>query len=334
MKQKLRWALTCYLCVALASPAFAWGNFGHQTVARIAARHLTPKAKAAIVTLIRNAPENSVIPGLHRNEGPDLLKILGTTGMPSDAKIEEAMAVIATWPDHMPSGKQETSGWHFVDIGLFEGPAIKPERCPQGSCVAQKITEMENNIRSNKSIARPHPGMNPPAFTPDLELRFLVHFVGDIHQPLHAATNADGGGNCLLSANLDSEVHAVWDTALVTIASKSSTDFAGDVIKKFNARRGSFQQVIDPARIAAESFNIAKTVIYPNAVSADEQHVPVIDHFVDAHPGHCEVAPPQIANLTIDSEESFDDAKTLNIVRLQLYKGGVRLAQILNLMFP
>jgi len=103
------------LLSSAAQPAFSWGDDGHELVARIAARNLTAKARQGIVDLTRRA-------------SVDDLKLRDLVGklndpQPSDDAVEEALARIAIWPDHMPGGKGITQPWHFIDIGLFEGVA-------------------------------------------------------------------------------------------------------------------------------------------------------------------------------------------------------------------
>ena len=158
--------------------ALPWGNEGHQIVAEIAARKLTLRAQQNIVALLRS----------DANDDLHLKAILGASGPPPAGALEKTLKTIATWPDNMPGGKGATAPWHFVDIGLFEGPSHISQRCPQGACVSQKISDIVQNLKTNKNLGQ---------FTPPKELRFLVHFLGDIHQPLHCATNADAGGNCI-----------------------------------------------------------------------------------------------------------------------------------------
>ena len=319
MRKTWHLLLSCALTAALVSPAYSWGDEGHQLVARIAARSLTSNARLRIAALIKN----------NVTAASDDLDLLPLIAQPTPDNIEEVLVKIATWPDHIPSGKQETEPWHFVDLALFEGasPATIARRCPGGACVSQKITDMIVNIRGNKSISRAA-GKEPPVFTPDLELRFLVHFLGDIHQPLHAATDADAGGNCVKSRNMGKEMHAIWDTALVVLADGGSDDPAADIMAQFtDQQKAAFQKQLDPQQIAGESFQIARAQVYPRATPP----IPVVPQFFDARPGKCEsTASPAINRITIDARKSFRNPETLVIIRQQLYKGGVRLAALLN----
>src|SRR5216684_3952893 len=103
---------------------------------------------------------------------------LGSPGPPPDGALETAFKTMATWPDHMPGGKGSTAPWHFVDIGLFEGPSHIDERCPGGACVTQKITDLIANLKAGQNLTVSNPPKPPIIFTPPKELRFLVHFLG------------------------------------------------------------------------------------------------------------------------------------------------------------
>lgn len=233
----------------------------------------------------------------------------------------------------MPGGKGPTGPWHYVDIGLFEGPSHIGERCSSGDCVSQKIDDLIGNLKAGKDlVVLNKTGMKVAVFTPPKELRFLVHFLGDIHQPLHCATNADAGGNCIKEKGYAlrfPELHAVWDTALVDENINKGPATAGAIIHEFD---GNFTvpAVNGPNAIAAESFEMAKKVYHDGKPT-----IPVINHFVEGvSPSNCATtAPPEINAITLDARASYDHPATLKDVRAQLYKGGVRLAEILNSIF-
>jgi hypothetical protein len=76
--------------------------------------------------------------------------------------------------------------WHYIDICLQDSETDIPTRCPQGNCVTAKIDEYARRLRSG----------NYDKWGAVGDLAFLIHFVGDVYQPLHAPTNADRGGMC------------------------------------------------------------------------------------------------------------------------------------------
>jgi S1/P1 Nuclease len=316
------------VCLGLAVVVFAtmgvvnlsaWGTDGHQIVARIAARKLLTKTKKKIVALAR--------PGA--SDDPALAAALGNVGdpAPSAAQLKTALAEMAIWPDHMPGGKGATEPWHYTDFGLFEGTQTTADRCPSG-CVTQLIPTLIANIKSGTSIT-----VGTRTFGPDKELRFLIHFLGDIHQPLHVSTNADAGGNCEHTTGFSGsdELHAAWDTAMVKLVKKPTqestvtallSEFGSDVLAG---------GVTDSGQIAGEAFAFAKDNIYPQVKPTA---IPVIDHFVDLRPSECGTkAPTEIRTATVNGPLSFSNDATQLIVRRQLYRAGVRLATVLNALF-
>ena len=209
-----------------AWPALAWGDLGHKVTALIAYRHLTPKARKALDALL--ATDNDPL------TPPDF-------------------ASRATWADKYRNGHRETAEWHFVDIELdhpdlqtacFGFPtASQPASAgPAQDCVVDKVEEFERELASPST---------PPSERL-LALKFLIHFIGDLHQPLHASDHMDRGGNCIgLSPSpdgRDSNLHAYWDTGVVLALGGSANEIAA----KLDAQIG-------PADIAAWGRGDAKS---------------------------------------------------------------------------
>jgi hypothetical protein len=297
----------------------AWGNDGHQIVARIAARKLLPKVKQKIVELARPMASDDAT----------LKAALGPVGapQPTAAAFKTALAEMAVWPDHMPGGKGATEPWHYTDFGLFEGTHTTADRCPMG-CVTHLIPTLIANIRSGTGITA-----GGATFAPDKELRFLIHFLGDIHQPLHVSTDADAGGNCEKTTGFSgsTELHAAWDTALVTLVMKPTLEGTVTALLQEFGSDVLAGGVTDPDAIASEAFEHARDHIYPLVKPVA---VPIIDHFVDLRPSECNTkAPLEIRSVTADGPASFGNDATRLIVKRQLYRAGVRLATVLNALF-
>jgi hypothetical protein len=321
----LRVVLVAILGLTCLTPVtFAWGDDGHQIVARIAARKLVAKTRRRIVSILRSGVDDE----LH------LPALLGPTGAPQPpaAAIEDAFAKMATWPDHMPGGKGATAPWHFIDVGLFEGPVTTANRCTAG-CITGMIPTLIANISANKNLTVRESSGQTRTFRPDQEFRFLIHFLGDIHQPLHASTNADAGGNCIKTTGFPhatSELHAVWDTDLVRLVEKQTLQATASAILTEFQSQMVLGGVTDADQIAAESFTLAKNEVYPKTKPTA---IPIIDHFVDVTPSECgSKAPAEIRAVTVDGPASFDNEATKKIVREQMFKAGVRLATILNVL--
>lgn len=96
-----------------------------------------------------------------------------------------AMAAVSDWADRIRWDRHQTAPWHYVDIPIGSQGYSPARDCPDGDCVVAQITR-EEAVVADKHLLRP---VRAEA------LKFLIHFVGDIHQPLHAANNNDRGGN-------------------------------------------------------------------------------------------------------------------------------------------
>jgi S1/P1 Nuclease len=172
-------------------------------------------------------------------------------------------------------------------------------RCEQG-CVTEAIQTLIATIQSGENITVTEESGETRTFRPDQKLRFLIHFLGDIHQPLHASTNADAGGNCVKTngfMNVSHQLHATWDTALIRLVEKTDLEQTAAAISAEFESEIVIGGITDPTQIAAESFALAKNKVYAAAKPAP---VPVIDHFVDLRTNECATkAPPEILALTV-----------------------------------
>jgi hypothetical protein len=214
-------------------PSFAWDGVGHMAVAYVAYQHLTPAAKIKVEALLERNPYfknkkwQSEIPAGTAPEDRDLLLFM----------------IAATWPDEIKSDKDYTSGgapgsggnrpdgpdsarntgyddfnmhkyWHFVDTPFSDDHSKLP---------AIPTPNAETQIEAFRAV------LASSTASDDLksyDLVWLLHLVGDVHQPLHCSTRVsssepegDQGGNkvnvtCGVDCNGATELHAVWDNAL------------------------------------------------------------------------------------------------------------------------
>lgn len=161
-------------------PADAWGAQGHRLVAALAWDDMSPGARAEAERLLALEP-GATLPG------------------------------IAAWADELrgsdPDLGRRSAGWHYVNIGEDDCRYHAESACPGGNCVVGAI-EAQAAILADPS--RPDPERLQA-------LKFVVHFVGDVHQPLHAGFGHDKGGNTF-QVNLDgkgSNLHRVWDSGML-----------------------------------------------------------------------------------------------------------------------
>jgi hypothetical protein len=299
-----RTIVTLLLLLLAPGQAWCWGDEGHQAVARIAAAHLTERARQAVAALLNQDATFTAPPG-------------------AADSLAEAMARAAIWPDHMPGGKGPTAPWHYIDIGLFEGPSHIAERCPQGNCIVAKMKEYLVNLKQHRADG---------AWPESKELVFLIHFAGDIHQPLHCVSDADAGGNCVNVAGFDPmhNLHAVWDITLVNkLMALDGPGMIAAMESRFRGKMRRWQDYCSIENIAAESFGIAKTQVYGKA----RPRLPVIPEFIEVQPRNCATeAPESLRSVKVDGPRSYG-AASINVVRMQLYKGGIRLAAMLNAIY-
>ncbi|PTQ92698.1 S1/P1 nuclease [Mucilaginibacter yixingensis] len=172
-------ALVFITPVFVALLCISWGPTGHRTVAAIAEKHLTPNARQHIQELIG----------------------------------ENSLADISNYADEVRDTLhfKHTAKWHYLDLqgGLtFEqfAAAVKADRQPN---VYGAVLKCCNDLKSDTASK----------LTRILALKFLVHLVGDMHQPMHVSHAEDHGGNLIKVVYNDprkpTNLHAVWDSKLI-----------------------------------------------------------------------------------------------------------------------
>ena len=174
-------ALLCLpLALALALPVQAWGPLGHRLVALLAEPDLDPQARATVARLLQG-------------------------------EAEPSLAGVANWADDLrandPGLGKRSARWHYVNIA-DPGCAFEPALdCPGGNCVVDAL-KAQTAILADPSRS-------------DAErrqaLKFVVHFTGDVHQPLHAGRGGDRGGNDY-QVNWNgkgSNLHSLWDSGML-----------------------------------------------------------------------------------------------------------------------
>ena len=155
----------------------SWGVTGHHAIGAIATNHLTPKAAAAIQGL------------------------LGTS----------TLADVSTWADEVRSQEtyKHTGAWHYINMPLgLSYPEFKKQVESLGT---------ENVYGAVQKCERALADNTTPRATKIEALKFLVHFVGDLHQPMHVSRSEDKGGNTI-QVNYDGKganLHSLWDSRLL-----------------------------------------------------------------------------------------------------------------------
>jgi hypothetical protein len=123
-----------------------------------------------------------------------------------------SLADVANYADHYRTEHTNTAPWHFVDI-----PLAATSYNPQRDCTAHHGCVIEQIEVFKKQLA----DTNTPAADRVFALKFLIHLVGDLHQPLHCEDNEDHGGNfvkvSLFGDKTDARanLHSAWDSGLI-----------------------------------------------------------------------------------------------------------------------
>ena len=129
----------------------------------------------------------------------------------------EGMADVATWADENRNNK--TAPWHFLNLplGLTHNQFVK------------LVTESDNNVYS--AILKTEASLKDKNLTPDQKneaLKYLIHLVGDAHQPMHVSRKEDKGGNTIQVRfdNKGTNLHSLWDSKLIDREGLSEADIA------------------------------------------------------------------------------------------------------------
>jgi hypothetical protein len=232
--------------------------------------------------------------------------------------VADALAQASLWADQTKSETQ-TGNWHYIDLALQDRRSDIPKRCENDNCVTARIRLFAAQLASKTSA--------PDSRWSDLDaLRYLVHFVGDVHQPLHAVSDADQGGNCELldpPVGKAKNLHALWDGELVNALNPDDRALAADIEREtatFNSWKVADLTDGTPEDWAWESHKLAEKDIYKRLKIPLE---PV------EFPAKCSAAPEGITGDKLQIDAAYIGAMK-PLVRSQLERAGLRLARLLN----
>ncbi len=247
----------------------AWGAQGHRLVALIAAERLTPVAKQQAAWLLDG----------------------------------QTLADVANWADSFKYDQQQTTFWHFADIPLDAAGYDRDRDCPvqqgvqKGSrddrwrdCAVDRIGYWEERL-ANPKLDRADRAT---------ALKYLVHFIADLHQPFHALAVGRGGndvrvkwfgqfecnnppaaGTPRADRQVPCNLHAVWDSRLIDRRSLNDGDYVSALRTVIADRELARVPVGTPAQWAEQSFKLAREALVANDANIDEayyrRHITVID---------------------------------------------------------
>ena len=284
----LRIFIAALCMLAFQDPAHAWGREGHKIVGDIAEIYLSPEAHQAVARLLAD----------------DRL----TNGKASG---RSTLGEVASWPDEIRSvpALKHTKPWHFDGIPVC-GAATPDKTCPGGNCASKQLARLAAVLRDGRGSLRAQ----------NEALKWVVHLMGDIHQPLHTTDNADLGGNQIpvsffgqttIDFGQALNLHSTWDERIVSKEVESEGGAAVFVARPIDK--------LDLASWTVGSAHDWITESHAYAVSIAYGKLPA---------GYVCGAPAPASAL---DQAYYDQAAP--IAALQLRRAGVRLAHVLNAAF-
>ena len=211
----------------------------------------------------------------------------------------QSLADVSTWADEVRRDRPESATWHYVNVPISESKYERRHEDPKGGVVS-KILDFQKVVADTSA----------PRLERQVALKYLVHFLQDMHQPVHVGHRADRGGNDLQVQFFDkgSNLHRVWDSDLLERSKRSEADTTKALEARINpdlAAQWSQGTVEDWAN---ESLKAAK-VAYLTPGTKDELR--------------------KGAKLG----QAYYEAN-LPTAELRIEQAGVRLAVVLNAIFP
>lgn len=235
------------LIALIPAQLFAWGPKGHAIVADIAASRLTPIAKQ------------------------NLQSLLGT----------DSLASIASWADSVRKERDESYDWHFVDIPKDAAGFSEERDCfrPQDKH-KDALTDHHNCVVDRIEMFQKTLGDEKASRADRLEaLKWIVHFVGDLHQPLHAIDEARGGNDIKLSVfgspkcgDYDCNLHWAWDTLLLEHSGLSEEDYVARLNTLIAQKHLENQAAGTPVDWANESHLQARQIMNTKPAAIDDAY--------------------------------------------------------------
>jgi len=313
MHRSLALALSVLICSA---QCFAWNSFGHMAVGWVAYQHLDPNTRLAVNKLIAKNPYynkwKQSLPANISGDDRDLYIFMLATTWPDQIKGDNSYRNDgANGGNTPPSDSRATANtgyadkarhkyWHFIDV------PFSPDNTPLGLVPYP-------NVETEAAVFRQVLASNATLKLKSYDLVWLLHLVGDIHQPLHCTsrftatqTTGDSGGNDVTlcstgNQSCSGDLHAFWDDLL---GSSSATPQQVATVAAALPSVNVDPNDLDVHTWVSESFELAASAVYANP------------------PVGAGAGPFQYDQAYADNAKS--------VARKRVVQAGLRLANILN----
>jgi hypothetical protein len=259
-KGRARAVVAGVMLIGFAVPqGWAWGREGHRLTALVAESYLTPETRAKVDELLR-----------------------------ADSKSKETLADVASWADEYRQSHPETAGWHYVDIPAAQAKYDRQRDCPASTtdpkspwrdCVTDRILYFEGRLGDETLSLQERA----------IALKFLVHLMGDIHQPFHAIGDERGGNGIGVTflgsrqcGTSNCNLHGVWDDAMIDHQGLSEKKYTDRLLEEIAANHWERMGGGEPTGWANVSHQYAVNALAPNGALLTHEYVDEESKIVDA----------------------------------------------------
>jgi hypothetical protein len=242
------------LFAVAAPPSWAWGRTGHRLTALVAEQYLTPEAKAQIAELLHG----------------------------------QSIADVASWADDYRNDHPETAPWHYVDIPKSAASFDRQRDCPPSAqnptspwrdCLTDRILYFEGRLGDTTLSAADRA----------MALKFVVHLIGDIHQPFHALGD-DRGGNAVHVTFMGSRqcgtsvcnLHGIWDESILDNEGLNDKKYVAKLLAEIKENNWERLQGGEPTSWANVSHHYAVEAYAPDGAVLTREYATAEEKVVDA----------------------------------------------------
>ena len=236
--------LSIALAIGLSLTIISWGFKGHRVTALVAEDYLTPQAKQAVRAILGG----------------------------------ETLADVSTWADEIKGDPQygNSASWHFINLPL----GLSYEQFVKACYSQDKDNVLSAILAAENKLASPTISQSEKKDA----LKFLVHLIGDAHQPMHVSRAEDKGGNTI-QVRFDGQgtnLHALWDSKLIDHEGLSETELKNKVETEINPSNIKALQSDKPTKWLYESYTVAsklyQDVAKSNKITEEQyrQYIPLV----------------------------------------------------------